>query len=167
MSELDVVEHNIRSARLTDIPALAQLRYTFRGGIELAPESEAAFVTRCAAWMTPRLAPGSGWQCWVAEQEGQLVGTVWLQLFEKMPNPVALEAEWHGYVSNLYVAPSLRGGGLGSRLLEICLEACDTGEVDAVILWPTPRSRSLYERHGFAVRNDLLERRSRDPHDPG
>jgi hypothetical protein len=29
--------------------------------------------------------------------------------------------------------------------------------MDAVILWPTPRSRRLYERHGFAVRKDLFE----------
>jgi hypothetical protein len=31
--------------------------------------------------------------------------------------------------------------------------------VDATILWPTPASRTLYLRHGFAVRDDLLERR--------
>jgi hypothetical protein len=28
-----------------------------------------------------------------------------------------------------------------------------------VLLWPTPRSRSLYLRHGFATRDDVLERR--------
>ena len=32
-------------------------------------------------------------------------------------------------------------------------------EMDAVILWPTPPSRSLYLRHGFAFREDLMERR--------
>jgi len=34
-------------------------------------------------------------------------------------------------------------------------------QVDAVILWPTPRSRSLYLRLGFASREDLLEHRLR------
>jgi len=113
--------------------------------------------------MTSRLAAGSGWRCWVAEDQGQLVGTVWLYLIEKIPNPVAEEAEWHGYISNLFVVPSRQGGGLGSRLLAACIEACDQREVDAVILWPTPRSRPLYERHGFTVRHDLMERRTSDP----
>jgi hypothetical protein len=39
---------------------------------------------------------------------------------------------------------------------------CSTREaraVDAVVLWPTPASRTLYLRHGFAVREDLMERR--------
>jgi hypothetical protein len=32
-------------------------------------------------------------------------------------------------------------------------------EVDAVILWPSPRSRTLYMRHGFKTPNDILELR--------
>jgi GNAT superfamily N-acetyltransferase len=89
-----------------------------------------------------------------------VVGTIWLHRIEKLPNPVG-EAETHGYVSSLYVDPACRGEGLGGRLLGACLEACLAEGVDAVILWPTPRSRSLYQRHGFAVREDLLERRLR------
>jgi GNAT superfamily N-acetyltransferase len=110
--------------------------------------------------MAARLVPGGSWRCWLAEEAGRAVGTVWLQRIEKLPNPVA-EAESHGYVSSLYVIPSSRGSGLGGRLLGACLEACQAEEMDAVILWPTPRSRSLYLRHGFAVREDLLQRRLR------
>ena len=82
------------------------------------------------------------------------------QLLEKLPNPVA-EPEWHGYVSSLFVCPDARGAGLGSRLLGAALAECDRRGCDAVVLWPTPRSRSLYLRHDFAVRDDLLERRGR------
>jgi len=92
------------------------------------------------------------------EEADRLVGVVWLQLIEKVPNPGA-EAEKHGYISNFYFEPSRRGAGLGSRLMDACLRFCEEEAVDAVILWPTPRSRRLYERHGFAVREDLLERR--------
>jgi GNAT superfamily N-acetyltransferase len=108
--------------------------------------------------MVARLASGSNWRCWVAEEAGKLVGTIWVQLIEKIPNPGA-EAESHGYISNLYVEPSRRGAGLGSMLMDTCLRYCEKESVDAVILWPTPRSRRLYERHGFAVREDLFERR--------
>ncbi len=31
--------------------------------------------------------------------------------------------------------------------------------IDAVMLWPTPRSRGLYERYGFTVRDDVMMRR--------
>ena len=30
-------------------------------------------------------------------------------------------------------------------------------DVHAIILWPTERSRPLYERNGFAVREDIME----------
>lgn len=152
----------IRSASVRDATALTRLRYEFRGGIAPPAETEAAFIERCVAWMTPRLRPSGTWRCWVADTGEALVGTVWLELVEKLPNPIG-EPEWHGYVSSLYVRPEQRGAGLGSSLLDTCLRECEARAVDAVILWPTPASRSLYLRHGFAVREDLLVRRLRKP----
>jgi GNAT superfamily N-acetyltransferase len=148
----------IRAAVARDAAALAALRYEFRGGIAPTVEAEAAFVERCAGWMRGRLKDGSAWRCWVAAVDDALVGTVWLHFLEKLPNPVA-EPERHGYVSSLYVQPAFRGSGLGSALLNTCLQVCQREGVDAVLLWPTPASRSLYQRCGFAVRDDLLERR--------
>jgi GNAT superfamily N-acetyltransferase len=158
MAMNDASEIIIRSAEPTDVPALARLRYEFRVSHDQAYETEADFLARCDAWMTARLAPESLWRCWVAEEAGTLVGVIWLQIIEKMPNPGA-EAEKHGYISNFYVEPSRRGAGLGSRLIETCLRYCEKEAMDAVILWPTPRSRHLYERHGFAAPDDLFERR--------
>lgn len=140
------------------------LRYQFRGGLDPAAEDEAAFVERCAAWMTDRLRAAGPWRCWVAQAGEAIVGAVWLGLVEKLPNPIG-EPEWHGYVSSLYVRAEHRGAGLGSALLEACLRECEATAVDAVILWPTPASRTLYLRHGFAVRDDLLERRRWTPPD--
>jgi len=154
----DAPEIIIRMAGPTDAPALARLRYEFRACHTPATEDEADFLARCGAWMSARLAPGRNWHCWVVEEGGRFVGTIWLQIIEKIPNPGA-ETENHGYISNLYVEPSRRGVGLGSMLLDSCLRFCEKESVDAVILWPTPRSRRLYERYGFAVREDLLERR--------
>jgi ribosomal protein S18 acetylase RimI-like enzyme len=157
----DASEINIRQAELGDAPSLARLRYEFRAGHEPTTEAEAEFLARCGAWMAARLAPGSQWHCWVAEVAGSLVGAIWLQIIEKIPNP-SDEAEHHGYISNLYVDPSRRGAGLGSMLIEACLRFCEKEAVDAVILWPSPLSRPLYERHGFKMREDLFERRLGD-----
>jgi len=147
----------VRPARAEDAGVLARLRWEFRSSIGQPEEGEQEFIERCALWMRDRLA-GGPWRCWVAEQQGDVVGTVWLQFVEKLPNPVA-ERERHGYVSSLYVQPAVRGKGTGSALLSACLEACGEHEVDAIILWPTPASRGLYLRHGFSAHDDLLERR--------
>lgn len=148
----------IRPATPADAAALARLRYAFRVAIDPPTEPETAFVARCTGWMAGRLGDASAWRCWVAEEHERIVGTVWLGLFEKIPNPVA-EPEMHGYVSNLYVLPERRGHGTGGALLTAAMQECDARDLDAVILWPTPESRSLYARHGFAVKDDLMERR--------
>jgi len=150
--------HTIRAAAPEDAQALARLRYEFRVALDPRAEPELEFLARCRQWMAARLALPGSWRCWVAEESGTLSGMIWLLPVEKLPNPVA-EPERHGYVSSLYVRPESRRCGLGSALLGSCLQACETDGFDAVFLWPTPRSRSLYLRHGFEVRQDLPERR--------
>jgi GNAT superfamily N-acetyltransferase len=121
-----------------------------------AREPEALFVARCATWMETRLASADGaWRCWVADDGAALLGNLWLQRLEKLPNP-GDDPERHAYVTNVYVAPAKRGRGIGSRLLATALEWCRAEDVDAVFLWPSARSRPLYQRHGFGVRDDLL-----------
>ena len=153
----------IRLAEPTDAPALAQLRYDFRASLDPVTEPEADFLARCTSWMAARLGPGNCWRCWAAVEAGRLVGSLWLHRIEKIPNPVA-EAESHGYITNVYVEPTRRGEGLGSQLMDTCVQVCTADGLDALILWPSQRSRSLYERHGFAVRDDLFERRLSPTH---
>ena len=145
----------IRLADASDAPALAVLRYALRSSTGVATEPESEFLRRCAAWMEDHLKKNA-WLCWVAEENEQLIGAVWLQLVEKIPNPRS-EAEHHAYLTNFYVDERARGRGVGTKLLRAAIEWCKTADVHAIILWPTERSRSLYERNGFAVRDDLLE----------
>lgn len=147
---------SLRLAQQSDAPALAQLRYDFRSSTGIATEPESDFVERCSAWMTAHLDDNSLWKCWVAESNDEILGTLWLQLVEKIPNPRA-EPEYHAYVTNFYLREATRGKGVGSRLLTMALDWCKAREVHAVILWPSEKSRTLYERHGFAVRSDILE----------
>jgi GNAT superfamily N-acetyltransferase len=148
----------IRPAGPEDASVLARLRYDFRVELDPPTEPEPKFLERCRRWMTERLVSGKTWMCWLAVEDGVPLGAAWLQLLEKLPNPVG-EPELHGYVSSLYVRSDRRGSGIGSALLQACLRECESRGADAVFLWPTPRSRSMYERHGFEVRDDMLERR--------
>jgi GNAT superfamily N-acetyltransferase len=151
----------IRPAVPADAAALAHLRYEFRSAFEVPAEPEAGFTRRCTEWMRAELA-GDRWQAWVAENDTVIVGTIWVELIDKLPNPVA-EPERHAYLSNLYVRPLHRGSGAGERLLAVALAECDARGIDAVLLWPTEQSRPLYARHGFSPGGDLMERRLSRP----
>ena len=121
-----------------------------------ATETRGGFVERASGWMRERLGDGSAWRCWVAEEDGVVVGHIWLELIEKIPNPV-VELEKHGYLTNAYVQESARGQGLGHRSMDAAIACCREEGVDSVLLWPTPRSRTLYARYGFGVRDDVME----------
>lgn len=97
----------------------------------------------------------------VLEAGGQVVGYALLAAF--------WSNEYGGEictVDELYVTPSHRGRGLGTRLFAAIL--------DDRALWPRPpaalalevtpdnqRARALYERLGFSARNALLRRKHR------
>jgi GNAT superfamily N-acetyltransferase len=150
----------IRLARSADSRALAELRYRFRSETEAATETKPWFVRRCTSWMKKRFRAGSGpWRCWVLDDGKQLLGHVCVQLFEKIPNPVNDEPEFHACVTNFYVVPELRNQGFGKKLLNKALSWCRTRETDAVILWATPASKPLYRRCGFVEPTDVFELR--------
>jgi GNAT superfamily N-acetyltransferase len=144
----------IRAAAVADARALAELRWEFRTSGYDPNETHDVFVRRCTAWMLREL-QRSSWQAWVAVDDEEILGQVWLFAVEKIPNPIA-ELEKLAYVSNLYVRPSARGG-IGTRLLEGVLDWCRANEIDRVVLWPTKRSMTLYMRHGFARDGDVME----------
>jgi GNAT superfamily N-acetyltransferase len=146
---------SIRLATPQDAPILADLRFRFRGELGELAEPEAAFRERCARWMADRLAGNPSWRCWVAEGAEGILGNLWLQVLEKVPNPVA-EPELHGYITNVYVLPEFRSAGLGAILLEAALAWCRQSRIDALFLWPSPQSRSFYARYGFTERGDLF-----------
>jgi GNAT superfamily N-acetyltransferase len=146
---------DVRAATASDAAALAELRWEFRVARAPATEAHDAFVARCAEWMRTELGSEARWRAWAAASDGAIVGQAWLHTIEKMPNPVD-ERERHAYISNVFVQPPHRGG-VGSRLLDAALEWCRRNEMDRVILWPSPRSVSLYERHGFTHHGDVME----------
>lgn len=151
----------IRLARSDDSLALAELRYRFRAETEPATETKSQFLRRCTSWMKKRFrSDSSPWRCWVLDDSNQLLGHVCVQLFQKVPNPVNDEPELHAYVTNFYVVPEMRSQGLGKRLLNKAVSWCRAQGTDAIILWATPGSKSLYRRCGFVEPADVFELRN-------
>jgi GNAT superfamily N-acetyltransferase len=159
--------HIVRLATADDASALARLRFAFRAEQHPVIESEPEFTARCVAWVRPRIGPGSRWRIWVLENishsprsgesavEREILGMLWVQIVEKIPNP-GREPELHAYVSSFFVRAEARNAGGGSRLLQAALDECRAFHVDSMFLWPTARSRPLYERHGFQVSDAIL-----------
>ncbi len=145
----------IRPATPADAAALATLRYDFRSSRSTPAESREEFEPRCRAWMASELASGS-WRAWLAETDAGIVGQIWLNVIRKLPNP-GTERESHGYISNLFVRPETRGG-VGTRLLEAVLAYASDERLDRIVLWATPKSRTLYLRYGFKPGGDVFER---------
>jgi GNAT superfamily N-acetyltransferase len=145
----------IRAATVDDSAALAGLRWEFRSAQDPATETQDEFVRRCAAWMRRELSTGGAWNVWVAVDRQVIVGQLWVQTVQKIPNPAA-ESERLAYLSNLFVQDSARGG-IGTRLLATALDWCRANHVDRVFLWPSARSVTLYLRHGFSRSGDVME----------
>lgn len=151
----------VRSATPDDAPMLAKLRFDLRASLHELREDEAEFVERCTRWMSERLSERDRWRCWVAEREGEIVGSeivggVWVQLIEKIPNPIAAP-ECYVYLTNFFVQPEHRGAGVGSQLLDAALSWSKSNNAELVLLWPTERSKTLYTRHGFVAADDFME----------
>ena len=146
----------VRSAMPDDAALLARLRFELRAALHELREDEAEFIERCTRWMRERLNDGGRWRCWIAEREGTTIGAVWVQLIEKIPNPIAAP-ECYVYLTNFYVRPEERGQGFGSQLLAEALSWTRSNNAELVLLWPTERSKSLYARHGFVTADDFME----------
>ncbi|HEX6739100.1 MAG TPA: GNAT family N-acetyltransferase [Vicinamibacteria bacterium] len=69
----------------------------------------------------------------------------------------------HWYLPALGVRPERQGRGLGSRLMYPILSRCDEQGLPAYLEPSRPRNRALYERHGFAVTDELKLPRNGPP----
>ncbi len=83
----------------------------------------------------------TGYDCWVMEQDGQILGYAILSA-----------AAGEAHLLNLCVAPACQGQGLGRWLLEKTLQLARWHQVDTVFLEvrvSNEAARALYEQAGF------------------
>ena len=153
---MSATEVKVRLATVADAAMLARLRWELRSSFHIVVEDELDFMERCTLWMKERLRGDGPWQCWIAESGATAIGSVWVQLIEKIPNPIAAPKHFV-YLTNFFVREEHRGQGTGSKLLAEALAWSGSKNVELILLWPTERSKPLYARYGFESANDFME----------
>jgi GNAT superfamily N-acetyltransferase len=150
-------EISYRLAVESDVPALAEMRWTWRTAEDgtRAVVSHEDYVKECCAFLRQGLAEGS-WLCWIAEVEGQFVSHIFVRRVRKVPKPSRLHDEI-GYVTNVYTRPPYRGQGVGSALLACVVQWARDQEIDVLFVWPSQQAVPFYERAGFRADNEILE----------
>ena len=143
----------IRIAGASDGAALAALRHAWTVE-QHGPGDDDGFEARFLDWYDREFARRLSW---LAETGGGAVGMMNLVVFERMPRPGRDAGTW-GYLANAFVLAAYRDQGIGSLLLGALAAYADEHDYVRIVLRPSERAISFYERLGFRPDGGFLTR---------
>lgn len=107
-------------------------------------------LSAVALWLPPGAAPDT--DATIAAFEASVSAEKLADLmvvFEQMDNAHPQSPHW--YLAWIGIDPAHQGRGLGSDLLQRCLEIIDSDNLTTFLDTPNPKTVPFYQRHGFDV----------------
>jgi GNAT superfamily N-acetyltransferase len=148
------VSYRARPAREEDYPVLADFRWRLQ--TEDKPSDDATLTAFVAGYQAKDQARATPTSHWVVEDEKGPVGALSVLLVDRIPTPHPSAADRWGCLTNAYVAPAHRNHGAGAILLQAVKDWAAAQALELLIVWPSERSYSFYERAGFSSGRDPL-----------
>ena len=144
----------IRPGTLADLESFVAHRCAMFRDMDYGDEAGLArmvpeFRALLQAWLTMGKARG-----WIAEAEGQVVGSALMELKEALPSPLSAQST-RGYLFNVYVAPSARGKGLARKFTKAALGEARSLGLDIMELHASQDAEALYRSMGFEPTPEL------------
>lgn len=146
-----------RVATLNDIGTLVRHRAEMFAEMGKPRDAQfAAMVTACDGWFRAHVANGTyiGFLIASGDAPATVVAGGGLLLLDWPPthrDPQPLR----GYILNVYVEPAHRRRGLARAATLACLDECRKRDIRIATLHAADAARSLYERLGFALTNEM------------
>lgn len=97
-----------------------------------------------------------GYQAFVAEVDGEIVGSAGCQLFAGLyPLILAASHRKYGYIWGVYVESAYRGQGFATTLTKMAIEYLKSLGCTRAILHASPSGKPVYTRLGFTESNEM------------
>ena len=97
-----------------------------------------------------------GYQAFVAELNGRIVGSAGCQLFAGLyPHILSAEYRKYGYIWGVYVETEYRGKGIAKHLTNKAVEYLKNKGCTRAILHASPSGKPVYSALGFLPTNEM------------
>ena len=142
----------IRSARIADIPAVAQVhldssKIAYRGILDQDLLNALSLSGRIALWEARYANTGPQGRLWILSRVSNIVGFALCDAVDDQGAPPAACE-----LKSFYITPNCWGAGLGSRLIAHVVNDFKDRGFESMLLWTireNARARAIYERLGF------------------
>ncbi|MEA5040762.1 MAG: GNAT family N-acetyltransferase [Clostridiaceae bacterium] len=140
-----------RPAGCSDIPCLIRLRLAFLAELHgpLTEEQSASFSATLEDYF--RRCLGKTLLCYLAEEDGESVSTVFLTISEK-PASESTPTGYFGTALNVYTCPEYRRQGHAAALMRMAIEDGHNRNLSYIELMATAMGESVYRALGFSER---------------
>lgn len=150
---------NIRLAEEKDIKQLIKMRWDFTIEYDdtnlVVHTPYDVFQKECQAFLENAI-KNDQWFIWVAEENGEIVSHIYIELIQKVPRPGRVTYPF-AYMTNVYTIEGFRNRGIGSKLLTTINEWVKDNKYEFVIVWPSEDSINYYRKNGYVHCTEPME----------